>query len=147
MECQTNNVENRQEVNKKVMYRVDHATELHPQLKIIPFQYIIDGKRHLFAELHNDSEDVITLQRKKKIAVVKDFEIWDSEISNSRKVNAINEIDLSKMEDTSRAPLRILLQEFCDIFSEQGYDIGKTDVIEHLIDTGKHRPIRFTSLF
>ena len=142
MECQTKNVENRQEVNKKVMYRVDHATELHPQLKIIPFQYIIDGKRHLFAELHNDSEDVITLQRKKKIAVVKDFEIWDSEISNSRKVNAINEIDLSKMEDTSRAPLRILLQEFCDIFSEQGYDIGKTDVIEHLIDTGKHRPIR-----
>ena len=30
MECQTKNVENRQEVNKKVMYRVDHATELHP---------------------------------------------------------------------------------------------------------------------
>lgn len=35
-----------------------------------------------------------------------------------------------------------LLRKFTDIFSRDDYDIGRTPLVEHYIDTGDHRPIR-----
>ena len=40
------------------------------------------------------------------------------------------------------AELRQLLQNFSDIFAESSYDIKKTGLIEHDIDTEGHGPIR-----
>ena len=37
-----------------------------------------------------------------------------------------------------------LLVEFADVFSMHDYDIGRTDLVYHRIDTGDHRPIRQT---
>ena len=35
-----------------------------------------------------------------------------------------------------------LLKEFDDILSKGEFDVGRTQLVEHLIDTGSHRPIR-----
>ena len=35
-----------------------------------------------------------------------------------------------------------LLNEFDLIFSEGPYDMGRTELVEHTVDTGNHRPIR-----
>lgn len=37
-----------------------------------------------------------------------------------------------------------LIRSFEDVFSQNEYDIGKTHLVEHTIDTGTHRPIRQT---
>ena len=35
-----------------------------------------------------------------------------------------------------------MLKEYSDIFSTGTYDMGRTTLTEHAIDTGSHRPIR-----
>jgi len=34
------------------------------------------------------------------------------------------------------------LKKFDDMFSRSSYDLGRTTLVEHSIDTGTHRPIR-----
>ena len=38
--------------------------------------------------------------------------------------------------------MRDLLAEYSDIFSTGTFDMGRTSLVEHSIDTGSHRPIR-----
>jgi hypothetical protein len=38
--------------------------------------------------------------------------------------------------------VRQLLMQYDDIFSRGAYDMGRTSLVEHSIDTGDHRPIR-----
>ncbi|KAK3890167.1 hypothetical protein Pcinc_005899 [Petrolisthes cinctipes] len=46
------------------------------------------------------------------------------------------------LDDSQVSPLRELLMEFADIFSTSDLDLGCTDMVEHSIDTGDHRPIK-----
>ena len=41
-----------------------------------------------------------------------------------------------------RKQVQDLLEEYVDIFSSGTYDMGRTNLIEHTIDTGSNRPIR-----
>jgi RNase H-like domain found in reverse transcriptase/Reverse transcriptase (RNA-dependent DNA polymerase) len=128
--------------HKYHIYRISHAEEAESKLEIRPFTITQDGERKAFVELRNHSNKPLKLPENKELAKIKSYEIWDPGIESVKSIKTINEIDLSKVDDEMRAPLRELLQEYSDIFSEQGYDIGKTDVIQHHIDTGNHRPIR-----
>lgn len=41
-----------------------------------------------------------------------------------------------------RTQVKELLHEYDDIFSKGPYDMGRTTLVEHSVDTGDHRPIR-----
>jgi len=46
------------------------------------------------------------------------------------------------MTDAERDKVDELLRDYDDIFSTSTYDMGRTHLMEHSIDTGDHRPIR-----
>ena len=46
------------------------------------------------------------------------------------------------MTSAQRNEVQQLLQQYDDIFSKGAYDMGRTSLVEHGIDTGDHRPIR-----
>ena len=48
----------------------------------------------------------------------------------------------SELSEQQRKQATDLIRSFDDVFSQCQYDIGKTDLVEHGIDTGDHRPIR-----
>ena len=50
----------------------------------------------------------------------------------------------AELTDGQRQTVVNLLQEFEDVFSKDDYDLGQTDLVEHRIDTGGHRPFRQT---
>ena len=46
------------------------------------------------------------------------------------------------LTDHQRNQVEDLLEEYDSIFSKDPYDMGRTTLVEHTIDTGNHRPIR-----
>ena len=46
------------------------------------------------------------------------------------------------LTDNQRSRVEDLLRSYDDIFSKGEYDMGRTNLVEHVIDTGNHRPIR-----
>ena len=47
-----------------------------------------------------------------------------------------------EIQPAEKEALSQLLDEFEDVFSQGEYDLGSTDIVEHTIDTGDHKPIR-----
>ena len=47
-----------------------------------------------------------------------------------------------KSSDSQRRKVTDMIRSYEDVFSQGEYDIGKTHLVEHVIDTGDHRPIR-----
>ena len=127
---------------KETIYRINHSPSLKLDIRVRPFRCMVKEKEENFIELINTSRNPIFLPRTQKIAAVNTFQIQKHETDAAESVKETNNIDLSKVKGEMRAPLRQLFQDFSDIFAVQNYDIGKTDVVEHHIDTGNHRPIR-----
>ena len=48
----------------------------------------------------------------------------------------------AELSDAQRRSVRILLSCYTDIFSRDDFDVGRTNLVEHTIDTGNHRPVR-----
>ena len=48
----------------------------------------------------------------------------------------------SELSDQQRQSATALIRSYEDVFSQGEYDIGRTHLVEHGIDTGDHRPIR-----
>jgi len=48
----------------------------------------------------------------------------------------------SELSEQQRKQATDLIRTFEDVFSQGEYDIGRTHLVEHGIDTGDHRPIR-----
>jgi len=48
------------------------------------------------------------------------------------------------LNDSQRDSVRELLETYQDVLSKDEYDVGRTDLVHHTIDTGEHRPIRQT---
>jgi len=46
------------------------------------------------------------------------------------------------MTDSQPQQVANLLNEYSDVFSKDPYDMGRTHLVEHTIDTQNHRPIR-----
>src|SRR5258708_34233579 len=46
------------------------------------------------------------------------------------------------MLETERDEAVELIHEFRDVFSKHEYDLGRTDLLEHVIETGDARPVR-----
>jgi len=57
-------------------------------------------------------------------------------------VQPIMNVVPGEISEDSKQKLRDLLVEFKDIFSQNEYDLGYTDLITHHINTGEHRPVR-----
>ena len=77
--------------------------------------------------------------------VIREEKITPKILKQQVRVNSViqtKEIDTSKVIAEFRAPLIQVIQKYLEIFSKQGYDIGKTDIIQHHIDTQGHAPIR-----
>ena len=47
-----------------------------------------------------------------------------------------------EIQPDEKEALSQLLDEFEDVFSRGEYELGSTDIVEHTIDTGDHKPIR-----
>ena len=74
-------------------------------------------------------EDQLPTERRKKI---------------QEQINeVVNQMDSEiGVEDKQR--FKALLEEYQDIISSDEYDLGRTDLVEHCIDTGNARPVRQT---
>jgi len=46
-----------------------------------------------------------------------------------------------EMTESQRSVVQDLLQSYDDVFSRGAFDMGRTSLVEHAIDTGDHRPI------
>ena len=55
--------------------------------------------------------------------------------------NIIGQVD-PDVDDDHKLKLRQLLEEYQDIISSDEIDLGKTDLVEHRIDTGDAKPVR-----
>ena len=104
----------------------------------------------------NTSNKIITLQGSKVLGHVNFPTSVLMEDSNGKyyeqnkklfvnSVLATQKIDLSKVPIEHTAELRLLLQKYSDIFAGSSYDIEKTSLIEHSIDTEGKGPIRHRS--
>ena len=49
---------------------------------------------------------------------------------------------LDKLTDEQRRQIVEFLQEYDDMFSRGTFELGRTTLVEHSIDTGQNRPIR-----
>ena len=48
----------------------------------------------------------------------------------------------TEVTDEQQQRIAGLLEDYDDIFSRGTFDMGRTSLVEHSIDTGSHRPIR-----
>ena len=48
----------------------------------------------------------------------------------------------AKVTEEQQQQIVVLLQDYDSIFSREAFDMGRTNLVEHSIDTGSHRPIR-----
>jgi len=48
----------------------------------------------------------------------------------------------AELTNVQREQVEDLLHRYEDIFSKTAYDMGRTTLVEHTIDTGDHRPMR-----
>jgi transposase InsO family protein len=48
----------------------------------------------------------------------------------------------AELSPTQREVMRCLLAEYADVFSQSEYDLGRTNILQHRIDTGDARPVR-----
>ena len=46
------------------------------------------------------------------------------------------------MTESQHTVVKNLLKNYDDVFSRGVFDMGRTSLVEHVIDTGDHRPIR-----
>ena len=49
---------------------------------------------------------------------------------------------LIEFPEKERKQVQVLLEQFSDVFSKHGFDLGCTPLMQHHIDTGTARPIR-----
>jgi len=49
-----------------------------------------------------------------------------------------------ELSDKQREAVPNLLHQYEDVFSRNEFDVGRTHLIIHYIDTGEHRPVRQT---
>ena len=140
IEAKTREFENLRD--KNVVYEIKPSPALKSNIEVIPFRTIVDGKEETLVEIRNPTGRPVYLPRKQTVAVVKGFEIWDPGKDTTASIKEVNKINLSHVAVGSKVKLRQVLQDYSDLFSTRDYDIGKTDVIHHHIDTGNHRPIR-----
>ena len=60
----------------------------------------------------------------------------------SKDVAKLLDIEGSDFSEQGKSKLKSIVEEYADIFSQSSGDIGKTDLVEHHIDTGEAAPIR-----
>src|SRR6266516_3741743 len=63
------------------------------------------------------------------------------EVSNEWKVGLVKDLP-EEMDQETRHNLDILLSEYADCFSKSEFDLGRTTLVKHKIDTGDNKPVR-----
>ena len=59
-----------------------------------------------------------------------------------KKLREVLEVDESRLTNVELAQLRQVIEDYDDIFAMSDFELGKTSVTHHSIDTGDHPPIR-----
>jgi len=93
-------------------------------------QVEIVGKDHLFSLPNHDSD----ISKPKRIANKQD-EVPDF---IEKLVDGVDD----SLHESACLALREILKDRVDVFSQSEYDLGRTDIITHQIDTGDARPVR-----
>jgi len=70
-----------------------------------------------------------------------DNEVVDTQPKPPATQTIIDNLPLDLTESQREETVK-LLRSYEDIFSQNDYDIGRTHLVEHTIDTGDHKPIR-----
>ena len=83
------------------------------------------------------TQEVVVMEKKKEEECIRSTKI-DAQIED-----IINRVDESVPEE-HKQELREMLKEYKDIISSDEFDLGRTDIVEHRIDTGDARPVRQT---
>ena len=111
-------------------------------MEILPGK-AIDGESLFLINMTNKEMTV------KAAGVLGHVNIVESQVETSKgrpnfvnSVLATQKIDVSNVPEENRAELRQLLQRYSHIFAENSYEIEKTSLIEHEIDTEGRGPIR-----
>ena len=66
----------------------------------------------------------------------------DKSEARSQILTSVMETIPAELADDQQQRVRDLLTEYSDIFSTGTFDMGRTSLVEHSIDTGSHRSIR-----
>jgi predicted aspartyl protease len=94
----------------------------------------------------NTSDHPITIQADEELSECSAVRVGtDKSTSDSSSLEHLEELIEGVDEVVTvgeRQELRDLLYEYKDIFSTSEFDLGKTDIVKHQIDTGDSRPIK-----
>ena len=83
------------------------------------------------------TQEVIVIEKKKEEEHVRDSKI---EVQIEDIISRVDE----SVPEKHKEKLRTMLNEYKDIISSDEFDLGRTDIVEHRIDTGDARPVRQT---
>ena len=96
--------------------------------------------------LVNPSKGVIALEPKTTIGTVTSItDVGTTSLVSENKNNSsiVTNIKLPKeyLSDQQQVELRKVLSKYSDVFAQSGSDLGRTDLLEHAIDTQGHAKI------
>lgn len=102
-----------------------------------------------FLQRENEEYDntgcVKTVQTTEELSWPDNSDITDKEAKLSSVPDHLKDLFQSSCENLNedeRTKLADVLNDYQSAFANNRMDLGKTDVVEHLIDTGVHRPIK-----
>ena len=97
--------------------------------------------------LNSSSRDVVierdsTIAELEPVMIVEPVRTNESRFCNNEWADKlVDEVDTTVTEQ-QRAGLRDILADYSDCFSKDEFDLGKTTLVKHKIDTGSNAPIR-----
>ncbi|XP_043226384.1 uncharacterized protein LOC122383723 [Amphibalanus amphitrite] len=93
-----------------------------------------------------DCEYKLCLAADGGVGDIDDDDVDDVSCRTERRQNTtvteVLDVDGSDFSAEGKEKLRTILSEYADIFSQYAGDIGKTDLLEHHIDTGEEAPVK-----
>ena len=76
-----------------------------------------------------------------KIAAISSDACVNSTTAEQQRRSIVNDVNPSVPQDTKQE-LTQLVEKYQDVFSYSEYDLGYTDIVQHEINTGEHRPFK-----
>src|SRR6267154_2697795 len=96
----------------------------------------------------NTTDKPVTLRRGKQVAELEEVKICQSQVSEEKtreedewKENLIEGVDAA-ISCQEKAELSCIIDEYADCFSVAEFDLGRTTLVRHQIETGFSAPIR-----
>lgn len=94
--------------------------------------------------ISNYNSEPVEIKSNQCLATFSTAEVLENEMTSTGKVDQLKpEVDLSHISSLKAvSEIKSILNEFSDIMAKSKYDIGKTSLVKHHINTGTHMPIK-----